>query len=79
MLVNNVMTSPVIGVSSETFIIEAIKLMLDHKISGFPVPDDKNKIVGVISESDFLQRREIDTLPKHLHLVRYFSEPRKTG
>jgi predicted transcriptional regulator len=35
--------------------------MLKHHISGLPVIDDKGKLVGVVTEGDFLRRPEIDT------------------
>jgi predicted transcriptional regulator len=39
----------------------AARLMLQKKISGLPVVNDLENIVGVVSESDFLRRTEIGT------------------
>ena len=36
-------------------IFEAIKFLLDNKISGAPVVDDENQILGLISEKDCLK------------------------
>jgi CBS domain-containing protein len=35
--------------------------MLQHHISGFPVVDEAGKLVGIISEGDFIRRAEIGT------------------
>jgi CBS domain-containing protein len=35
--------------------------MLKHHISGMPVIDTKGKLVGIVTEGDFLRRPEIDT------------------
>ena len=39
----------------------AAKIMLRTHISGLPVLDDAGKLVGIVSESDFLRRSEIGT------------------
>src|SRR5512144_1625855 len=33
---------------------EAAKILSDHRISGMPVVDDDNRVIGVISEADIL-------------------------
>ena len=55
----DVMTGRIISVSPEATILEAIKLMLKHHISGLPVIGRKGKLVGIVTESDFLHRPEI--------------------
>src|SRR6516225_9622432 len=57
----DVMTRRIISVSPERTILEAIKLMLRHHISGLPVIGRKGKLVGIVTESDFLHRPEIGT------------------
>jgi len=57
----DVMTRRIISVSPEATILEAIKLMLKHHISGLPVIGRKGKLVGIVTESDFLHRPEIGT------------------
>ena len=37
------------------------KLFLKHTISAVPVLDDKDKLVGIVSEGDLLRRAEIGT------------------
>lgn len=61
MKASEVMTRRVISIEPEATIVEAIQLMLKNRVSGLPVVDRRGKLVGVISEGDFLHRREIGT------------------
>lgn len=53
--ISKVMTKKPITVSPGSTIREAAQTMLDNKISGLPVVDDKGKIVGIITESDIFR------------------------
>jgi CBS-domain-containing membrane protein len=64
MKVSDVMTRTVISVSPQSLVVDAAKLMLKHRISGLPVIDDANKLVGIITEDDLLHRPETGTEPK---------------
>ncbi len=55
------MTRRVISVMPDESIDAAIELMLNHHISGLPVIDDTSRLVGIVTEGDFLRRREIGT------------------
>ena len=57
----DIMTKPVITVTPETKIAEAARLMLQHRISGLPVVDDRGRVVGIVTEGDLLRRSEIGT------------------
>ena len=57
----DVMTPNVISVSPNTSIAEMIKLMLDNRISGLPVMDDNDELVGIVTEGDCLRRTETGT------------------
>lgn len=50
--VSNVMTHKVVTVRDHEPLIAAAQLMLDHRISGVPVVDENNKLVGIVTESD---------------------------
>ena len=60
MLTGQIMTQNVITVSPETTVAAAAETMLDHHISGLPVIEN-GKLVGVVTEGDFLRRTEIGT------------------
>jgi len=61
MNVAEVMGREVITVTPEASILEAARVMLHHKISGLPVVDAANNLVGIVTEGDFLRRRETGT------------------
>jgi CBS domain-containing protein len=56
-----IMTRRVVSVGAETSVLEAIRLMLQNKISGLPVVDGEGLLVGIVTESDFLRRAETGT------------------
>jgi CBS domain-containing protein len=57
----DVMTTQVVTVSPETSIQELAKLLSERAISGVPVVDVDNRVVGVVSEGDLLHRAETGT------------------
>jgi len=52
--VGDVMTSTVISVTPETKVIDALELIVEHRITGMPVVDAEGKVVGVVSDYDLL-------------------------
>ncbi|THD71869.1 MAG: CBS domain-containing protein [Bradyrhizobium sp.] len=61
MRAHQIMTRKVISVKPDTSIADAANTMLQQHISGLPVVDDAGKLVGIISEGDFIRRAEIAT------------------
>lgn len=61
MRAHQIMTKPVITVTPEMTIFEAANIMLRNHVSGVPVVDASGKLVGIVSEGDFLRRSEIGT------------------
>ncbi len=53
--VQKIMTPNPITISPEATIAEAAKVMMDNRISGLPVVDDGNNLVGIITESDIFR------------------------
>ena len=51
----------VISVEPDATVLQAARLMLQQHISGLPVIDKVGRLVGVLSEGDFLRRRETQT------------------
>jgi len=60
MKAGDVMTRRVISIDPNASILEAARLMLENHISGLPVLDN-GRLVGIVSEGDFLRRSEIGT------------------
>jgi acetoin utilization protein AcuB len=50
--VENVMSRKVLTVTADEPLINAAQIMLENKISGLPVLDNTNQVVGIITESD---------------------------
>jgi CBS domain-containing protein len=61
MKVSDVMTRRAICINPEASIVDAIRLMIANHISGLPVVDREGKLVGMVSEGDFLRRAELAT------------------
>lgn len=68
MKVNEIMTKEVTSLSPETNAKEALDLLLKMKISGLPVIDDKNKLVGMFTEKEVLSA----ILPSYVEKVGKF-------
>src|SRR6476469_5783651 len=64
MRIHQIMTRKVTTVKADMPIVEAANLMLNHHISGLPVVGDTGKLVGIVSEGDFIRRSEIGTQRK---------------
>src|SRR5271169_5713162 len=64
MRAHQIMTPQVITVGADTAIIEAVNMMLRHHISGLPVVDTAGRLIGIISEGDFIRRAETGTQHK---------------
>jgi CBS domain-containing protein len=58
---SDVMTRNVITTDPDQTVLHAARLMLQHHISGLPVIDKDGKLIGILSEGDFLRRRETKT------------------
>jgi CBS domain-containing protein len=71
MRAHQIMTRPVITVTPETTIVEAANTMLQRHVSGLPVVDAAGKLVGIISEGDFIRRSEIGTQRKRGRFLRF--------
>ena len=56
-----VMTQNLLSVKPDAPVFEAIRLMLDHRVSGLPVVDDAGRLVGILTEGDLLRRSETGT------------------
>ena len=72
MRAKDAMTQPVISISSQDLILQAVRLMLQHKISGLPAFDESGNLAGIVTEGDFLRRTETDTLRRRPRWIEFF-------
>jgi CBS-domain-containing membrane protein len=69
LMAKDVMTSPVITVRPDTPIKEVARLLLTHHISGVPVVDENDHLVGILTEADLLYK-ELPETPEEGGLLR---------
>jgi CBS domain-containing protein len=70
MRAHQIMTRSVITVTPETTIVEAANTMLQRHVSGLPVVK-AGKLVGIVSEGDFIRRSEIGTERKRGRFLKF--------
>ncbi len=75
MQAKDVMTRKVISVGPDDTILHAIRLMLQHKISGLPVIDGAGRVVGIVTEGDFLRRAETGTVHRAPRWIEFLMGP----
>ncbi len=71
----------IVTVQPDDSIFTAIRLMLKKGISGLPVveegPMQTRRLVGIVTEGDFLRRRETQTLRRRSHWLEFLVGPGK--
>ena len=75
MLASDVMTRNVLTVAPDATIEAAVRLMLEHRISGLPVTGDGGRVVGMVTEGDFLRRAELGTERRRPRWLEYLLGP----
>ncbi|HUO54883.1 MAG TPA: CBS domain-containing protein [Rhodoblastus sp.] len=79
MLASDIMTSPARTIGPDATIEEAIALMLSLHVSGLPVADADGRLLGVISEGDFLRRAELGTTKRKPRWIEFLLGPGETA
>lgn len=79
MRAHQIMTHKVISVRSDTSVADAADTMLQQHISGLPVVSETGKLIGIISEGDFIRRAEIGTERKRGRWLRFLVGPGRTA
>lgn len=62
----DIMTRDVITVRPETSIEELARILIENRISGAPVVDDKGNLIGIVTENDLISQN------KRLHIPTVF-------
>ncbi len=79
MRAHQIMTREVITVTPDTTVTDAAAKMLDNHISGLPVVNDTGKLVGIVSDGDFVRRSEIGTQRKRSRWLQFLVGPGKAA
>ena len=61
--VRDIMTTPVITVTPDMNIASAAKILLDNRVNGAPVVDDKGRLVGILCQSDLIAQQKKLPIP----------------
>jgi CBS domain-containing protein len=61
MKAGDLMTRDLATIRPDSPVIDALRVMLERRISGMPVVDAAGSLVGILTEGDFLRRAELDT------------------
>jgi len=69
MPVKNIMSRPVHCVGWDFTIFKTAEFLAEHNISGAPVTDKEGKVIGVISEKDFLRKMGFDNEPSFMGVI----------
>ena len=77
MKASDVMTPDVISADPDATVLQAARYMLQHHISGLPVIDKTGALVGILSEGDFLRRRETHTDRRRSRWLEFLMGPGK--
>ena len=77
MRAHQIMTKKVTTTTPETSILDAAHIMLREHISGLPVVDRNSKLVGIVSEGDFIRRDEIGTQKSRSRWLQFILGPGK--
>jgi len=65
----DIMTKEVITVAPQMSILDLARLLIDKKINGAPVVDDAGNLVGVVTQSDLIDRVRKFELPPVLTIL----------
>ena len=57
--VKDVMTTRVVAVRKDTTFKDIVALLTEHRVSAFPVLDEEEKVIGVVSEADLLSKEAL--------------------
>lgn len=68
MLAREIMTTDVITVSPDEEVEVVAKLLVDNKISGIPVVDQDNHVLGIVTEKDLLIKARELKVPFYITL-----------
>ena len=73
MQASDIMTRTVVSVVPNTTVSEVAATLIAHHISGVPVVDAENRVIGVISEGDLYRRSELSTERPRRRWIEFFT------
>jgi len=74
----DIMTRDVVTVRAETPVTEIARLMAENEVSGLPVVDNSDCLVGIVTEEDLLLKHSESKIPHRLALFGLWVVPEET-
>ena len=68
MRARDLMTKEVVTIGPKTTVMEAARLLREHRVSGLPVVDENRRVLGMVTERDVLLKRIAPTEPGMMNL-----------
>jgi len=65
----DIMTKSVITVTEDDIIEDVTKILITNKISGVPVVNDEQEVVGIVTETDLIFRDKDVNMPSYVPLL----------
>jgi CBS domain-containing protein len=69
------MTKEVHSVHADTSLQEIAQLLAQHHISGVPVVDERDRVIGIVSEADLIDEHQRELHIPHVALYGFFPVP----
>ncbi len=67
--VKDIMTKKVVTVAPEAPLIKAVNCLLENDVSGLPVVDKNNKVIGIVTEYDIATKGSLADLTTFVRLM----------
>src|SRR6266571_2413675 len=61
--VRDVMTTRVVAVRKDATFKDIVALLIEHRVSAFPVLDEGGKVIGVVTEADLMSKPPVIVTP----------------
>ena len=79
-IVKDVMSTHVVAVRQDATFKEMAARLREQRVSAFPVIDDDNKVIGIVSEADLLTKEALaGELPGAFHTMTHHREQVQGG
>lgn len=69
MTVQEIMTKKVISVSPDTSVSAVAELLFDGNLTGVPVVDSENYVIGIVTEYDLVSKHEHFHIPTYTKII----------
>ena len=79
MRADEVMTRNPTTIAPQASVADAVRLMLEARVSGLPVVDGAGRLIGVITEGDLLARAELGTEKKRAKWLEFLFGPGRSA